>query len=180
VTLRIPKDPALKGRHFQVSVWSRLTGMPLAAGVRSRLFFSVDAEGPKLAPRPAAPAPAMRLEPAALTLQGAATGKRFPQALTLTNDSDQAVTVTLRSAPCRSGAHWPEGYAATPAPEFLLLPREAMTLQPGERRVLPLEFAFPAGRAHAGKRYGFAVRAELSDGALAAVSEVFAAVGGKR
>lgn len=180
VTLRIPKDARWKGRHFQVSLWSRLTEQPVAAGVRSRLFFSVETAGLPPAARPAAALPAVTLEPAALRLESVSSGKRFPARMHVVNASDDAVTVSLRSAPCEKGAAWPEGFMPTPAPEFLSVPREAMTLRPGEKRAVPLEFVLPAGRAHAGRRYGFAVRAELADGTLLSTTEIFAAMGGKR
>lgn len=178
VTLRIPKDARWKGRHFQAALWSRLTGETLAAGVRSRLFFSVESTGPGLAAR-ATVLPAVKLEPETVNLEKVPSGKRVPARLTLVNESDDTISVSLRSAPCVKGADWPAGFEPASAPEFLVVPREAVSLRPGEKHAVPLEFALPAGRAHAGRRYGFVVRAELADGTLLSASEVFAVMGGK-
>lgn len=119
IIIRLPDDPSLNGRHFQVNIWAHTvgTGM-LGAGVNSRLRFSVG-PGPETVARRQLAAAVVQLNydlwPNALYLSKAKTGARYDakeaegRQFMLTNRTDAELQLVPKAV------RWPVNSLPLPA-----------------------------------------------------------------
>lgn len=175
IIIRVPNDPALNGRHFQVTLWAHTvgTGM-LGAGVNSRLRFSIGAGPDTLARRELAEAVVQLnydLWPNALYVTKAVTGARYDakasegRQFMLTNRSE----VELNLVP--KATRWPTNSLPLPAggweaPEDLSWVRfEPSTATVSALSVEPLRVVLDkAPEALKGKKVAFLVQLQLPNG----------------
>ncbi|TPW19968.1 MAG: hypothetical protein FD126_2156 [Elusimicrobia bacterium] len=119
IVIRIPNEPALDGRHFQVTLSARTLGAGLfGAGVNSRLRFSIGPGPGAAAPRGPTDA-VMKLEydlrPKALSLSKAKTGTLYDgkraegRRFLLKNRSGAELRLALKAV------RWPVGALPLPA-----------------------------------------------------------------
>jgi hypothetical protein len=178
VSLRLPKDSSLHGRHFQATFWSHSTGEGLGAGVRSRLRFSVQAPAPAVAAR--APQSALSFRPDVLSVAGNEPANRLTSqgmVLSLFNSAQRDLEVKVRSLRPDRNEDMPAGYVPTPSADFLSPEAASVRVPAGGSRDIALRLALPTGNAHRGRRYAFLVKAEPDEKGIAtAYSRVYVEV----
>ncbi|MDE2293020.1 MAG: hypothetical protein KGL53_13135 [Elusimicrobia bacterium] len=175
VVIHVPDDPKLKGRHFQVTLWSHTLGTGLiSAGVQSRVRFSIGPSPETQAERALAAAVVTLnydLWPNAIYASDAATGARYDvqaregRQWMLTNRADKPLTLVPEAAP------WPVNSLALPAGGWeavkdlgwVKFDPPVVTVDPFS--VKPIKLVVDhAPAALAGKRAAFLVQLKLTNG----------------
>lgn len=172
IILSVPEDQEFAGRHFQAEIWAHTIGTGFtAAGVTSRLRFSIGTYGPetlqKEKKRKAMLTLDFDLKPESLYVSGVEVGRSVNlknlkrQAFKLSNRADAPLKVRLVSIAWDPQFTLPEGYAVAPDPGWL-------RINPKEKTAKPLtitEFIpvvnIPDSAEHRGKKYGFLIKAEV-------------------
>lgn len=171
IVINIPDDPSLVGRHFQAMVWSHAVDEGfLAAGIRSRLRFSVGA-GPETLKKEKVKKAMMTLNfdiwPSSLYLSEVPAGQKYnakkvKKTFKITNRSDSPVRLILKSAAWDNSLNLPEGYVAAENPEWLELKPNDLTIK--ANRVKDVQLILNVPKEHAGKKLAFRIVVEAGDG----------------
>ncbi|MBI3298904.1 MAG: hypothetical protein HYZ75_12110 [Elusimicrobia bacterium] len=166
VLIALPDDPRLFGRHFEASIWARTRGAGgLAAGVRSRLRFSVGP--PPGAPEERAPRSlACLLGPEDVHVRRAKPAHRL--SLRVASRESLPLELLVRAFPAPKV---PRGFQPVEPSAWVIFKPARLRLAPKGSAVLELEWAAPAELR--GRRVAFALRAEASDGRACPTRRVF-------
>jgi hypothetical protein len=144
----------------------------VAAGLRSRVRFSVQAPRPAGVEKAAAAPLEAVFEPAELELKEAKGG------VAIWNLSQAPLTFVLRSVPFPSAAEH-KGRVPSPSPDFLKVTPARLEVPARRSAAAALHLSLPKGDAHRGRRYVFLIRADSPDrpGAQPVFATVYAQAG---
>ncbi len=171
VVLTVPEDPKYQGRHFQATLWAHTVGTGFtAAGVNSRLRFSVGTVGPEALQREKKRKAMLTLDfdlkPETVRVRvpagRAADLKALARAsLKLTNRAEDPLKVRVISLPWQPQFSLPADYEPAPDPAWLTLGPETALVKGLTIGEFVPTVRIPAGPEHAGKNYAFLVKAEV-------------------
>ncbi len=157
ILIVLPDDPRLSGRHFEASVWARTRGAgSVAAGVRSRLRFSVGPPPREQSERALRPLPC-RIGPEDVYVRRAKPSHRL--AFDVAGSEGEALDLVVRAAPAQ---FLPRGYRAPESLDWVAFKPSLLRVGPKGSATLELEWSAPPELR--GRRVAFAVRAETPDG----------------
>ncbi|TBR16954.1 hypothetical protein EPO15_18070 [bacterium] len=172
LTITIPDDPKLLGRHFQAQIWAHtLTTGLMAAGVRSTIRFSTGA-GPETleerAREKAMVALNYELWPAALYIKKAAVGTYDPmkaegRQFVLTNRAEETLELVATAVPW-SGVALPEGYETPKDLSWVKIEPAKLTVEPVSLERMRLKLDVPA--EYKGRKLAFLIQLSLPIGTV--------------
>lgn len=158
--LRIPDDPALCGRKFQVAFWSHTLPQPgdfVACGLSSRVIFSTYSAR-EVAGEDRLGGLSVSLLPSEVTVQGASIGRTYrlegclDRPLVVKNPSKEKVLVELEvQHPQESTGGLPDGCGDLLAFASVDLSPKQVELGPGEEKVISGSLFFPDGGGLSGR-----------------------------
>ena len=172
LTITIPNDPKLVGRHFQGLIWARTmtTGL-LAAGVRSSVRFSIGA-GPETLEERARDKAMVALNydlwPAALYVKKARAGVYDPQKeegrqFVLTNRAEEPLELVVTAVPWERLA-LPAGYEAPLDLSWVKVETPKVTVDPVSLERVRLKMDIPESLK--GKKLAFLIQLSLPIGTI--------------
>lgn len=172
LTISIPDDPKLVGRHFQAQIWAHtLTTGLLAAGVKSNLRFSIGA-GPESLEEKAREKVMVSLNydlwPAALYVKKAAAGPYDPmqaegRQFVLTNRAEEPLELVATAVPWERLA-LPDGYEAPKDLSWVTVEPAALKVDALSLERVRLKLNVPAELK--GKKLAFLIQLALPIGTV--------------
>lgn len=172
LTITIPDEPALKGRHFQGEIWAHTmtTGL-LAAGVRSKVRFSIGASPDTLEERSrekAMVALNYELWPSALYVKKAKVGRYEPhkeegRQFVLTNRAEEPLELVATAVPWERLAV-PAGYEAPKDLSWVKIDPVKVSVEPVSLERVRLAMDIP--EALRGKKLAFLIQLSLPIGTI--------------
>lgn len=172
LTISIPDDPKLVGRHFQGQIWAHTvnTGL-LAAGVRSNVRFSIG-KGPETLEDEAKEKAMVSLNydlwPAALYVKKAKVGAYDPQKeegrqFVLTNRAEETLELVASAVPWERLA-LPAGYEAPKDLSWVKVEPSTVKVDPVSLERVRLKLDVP--EAYKGKKLAFLIQLALPIGTV--------------
>lgn len=170
--LTIPDDPALTGRHFQVTVKAKGGGGLFGVAVENRVRISI---GPGPESLKAEKKKAMQqldfdVTPRELYLTGVPVGKAWDarkqakKSIRIANYAPDALSIRLEVAAWDSRFQIPEGYEPIPDPGWIRLKPSTVTVGAEEIGQASVIVTVPDEEKHKGRKYAAMIRSGLTTG----------------
>lgn len=180
--ITIPEDQSLIGRHFYATLWAHTadTGL-LAAGVRTRLRFSVGPGPATLAAEKLAKAMVTLnydLWPQAMYIRKAKAGKKFDvkkrlrKSFKLTNRGDEKIELKFNAIPWpkSGGRGLPQGYEYIKDLSWVMFEPKSLKVKPNS--VSDLQVVFDAPKKFKGRKFAFILQVQLPIGTPVSASHL--------
>jgi hypothetical protein len=171
--LTIPDDPALTGRHFQVTVKAKGGGGLFGVAVENRVRISIG-PGPESIKAEKKKKAMQQLDfdvtPRELYLTGVPVGKAWDarkeakRSIRIANYAADALSIRLEVASWDSRFQMPEGYEPVPELSWIRLKTDVVTVGAEEIGQASLIVTVPGEEKHKGRKYAAMIRSGLTTG----------------